>query len=274
METPTGDGTAEIVEAPEASVDTTGPEDSGSGVNPAWEPIREKLGDPHFELIKDQLSEWDKGVNKRFEALNQQFSPYKDLGSVDELRSYREIVDQINANPEAIYASLGEFLKENGRLPNEAEVEEIQDELESDEQSARDPRVDELAAQQEQIQQFLAEQLAREEQAKAEATLDSEIKELSDSRGYSEDDMKEIVNRALALSQQNPNRVVPLSEAADEFDSLRDRILSTPRPGDSAPKLLPTSGGNPGSGQQRSVGELSRNETQDLIASYLTQGKA
>ena len=86
--------------------------------------------------------------------------------------------------------------------------------------------------------------------------------------------MKEIVNRALALSQQNPNRVVPLSEAADEFDSLRDRILSTPRPGDSAPKLLPTSGGNPGSGQQRSVGELSRNETQDLIASYLTQGKA
>lgn len=272
----TGEGTAVDTAAPESAVETTGPDDSNGGFNPAWEPIREKLGDPHFELIKGQLAEWDKGVNKRFESLNQEFSPYKELGSPEELRSYREIVEQINANPEAIYESLQEFLRENGRLPNAQETQDIQDELESDETDAvaRDPRVDDLAKQQEQIQQFLVEQAAREEQAKADATLNDEIAQLTSERGYSQDDLNEIISRTLTLSQQNPNRIVSLKEGADQFDALRDRILSTPRPGDSAPKLLPTSGGTPTGGQQRSVGELSRSETQDLIASYLAQGKA
>ena len=93
---------------------------------------------------------------------------------------------------------------------------------------------------------------------------------MESSRGYSKDDMQEIIRTAAFLSSQS-DKVVPLSVAADQFDALRERILTTPRPGDSAPKLLPTSGGSPSAQQNKSVGALSRNETQDLIAAFLSQ---
>jgi hypothetical protein len=70
------EGTAPVEDlGGDVSQEATGP-DSDSGINPAWEPIREKLGDAHFQLIQDELGKWDQGVNKRFETLNQQFAPY------------------------------------------------------------------------------------------------------------------------------------------------------------------------------------------------------
>lgn len=271
MEDLTTEGTADAVEAPEASVDTTGPE-ADSGFNPAWEPIKEKLGDAHFQLIQSELADWDKGVNKRFESINSQYAPYKDLGSVEEIQGYKQIVSQMEENPEAIYEALGQFLKETGRMPTQEEAQEIADELDTDEQqTAQDPRFDQLAKQQEEIRNFLAQQETAKIQAQADADLAGEIEELTNTRGYSKEDMKEIISRAAFLSS-NSNKIIPLSVAADEFDSLRERILTQPRPGDSAPRLLPTSGGTVPNNQSKSMGELSRNETQDLIAAVLAQG--
>ena len=264
------EGTSTEVEAPEAPIESTGPEDNG-GFNPAWEPIKEKLGDAAFQLIQPELSKWDQGVNKRFETINQQYAPYKDLGTVEELQGYKQIIQQMDSNPEAIYDALGTFLKENGRMPSQEEAQEIADELDEEAETLRDPRFDELAKQQEQIKQFLEQQQEVEIRAKADAELAQEITDLTSNRGYSQDDMREILSRAAYLSSQT-DKIVPLSVAADEFDALRERILSTPRPGDSAPRLLPTSGGTPSNSQNKSLGELSRNETQDLIAGFLSNG--
>ena len=249
--------------------EATGP-DSDSGINPAWEPIREKLGDAHFQLIQDELGKWDQGVNKRFETLNQQFAPYKDLGTPEELTNYKNIIEQMDSNPEAMYEALGTFLQENGRMPSKAEAQDLADEIDEEADASVDPRIDELAKGQEQIRQFLEAQQEAEIQAQAESELNAEIADLESSRGYSKDDMQEIIRTAAFLSSQS-DKVVPLSVAADQFDALRERILTTPRPGDLAPKLLPTSGGSPSAQQNKSVGALSRNETQDLIAAFLSQ---
>lgn len=270
MDDLTTEGTADVIETPEVSVATTGPEDS-SGINPAWEPIKEKLGDAAFQLIQPELAKWDQGVSKRFDTLNQQYAPYKELGTPEELTGYKQIIQQMDSNPEAMYEALGTFLKESGRMPTQEEAQEIADELDDEAEVAKDPRFDELAKGQEQIRQFLEQQQAAEIQAKADAELASEIEELTNSRNYSKDDMREIISRAAFLSSTS-NKIVPLSQAADEFDALRERILTTPRPGDSAPRLLPTSGGTPSNSQNKSMGELSRNETQDLIAAVLAQG--
>lgn len=264
------DGTAGEVAVPETAIDSTGPEDNG-GVNPAWEPIKEKLGDAAFQLIQPELSKWDQGVNKRFETINQQYAPYKELGSVEELQGYKQIIQQMDSNPESMYEALGNFLNETGRMPTQKEAQDIADELDDEPDYARDPRVDELAKQQEQIKQFLEQQQDAEIRAQADAELAQEITELTTSRGYSQQDMQEILSRAAFMSSQS-NKIVPLAAAAAEFDSLRERILSTPRPGDSAPRLLPTSGGTPSNSTNKSLGELSRNETQDLIAGFLSQG--
>lgn len=250
--------------------EATGPE-SDSGINPAWEPIREKLGDAHFQLIQDELGKWDQGVNKRFETLNQQFAPYKELGTPEELTNYKNIIEQMDSNPEAMYEALGNFLQENGRMPSKQEAQDIADDIDEEASSSEiDPRLEELAQGQEQIRQFLEAQQEAEIQAQAESELNAEIADLESSRGYSKDDMQEIIRTAAFLSSQS-EKIVPLSVAADQFDALRERILTTPRPGDSAPRLLPTSGGNAAAAQNKSVGSLSRNETQDMIAAYLSQ---
>jgi hypothetical protein len=253
--------------------EVTGPDTTG-GINPAWEPIKEKLGDAAFQLIQPELSKWDQGVNKRFETINSEYAPYKDLGTPEEIQNYRNIVQQLDENPEAMYEALGNFLKENGRMPTQAEAQEIAEEVDVEGTStATDPRYEELAQSQEAIMQFLEQQQEYELQVQAETELNSEIQDLTNTRGYSQDDMQEILRTAAFLSSQTDD-VVPLSQAADHFDALRERILTTPRPGDLAPRLLPTSGGSPQSQQAKSVGQMSRNETQDLIAAFLSQGNS
>lgn len=253
-------------------VETTGPEtESVGGFNPAWEPIKEKLGDPAFELIQSELSKWDQGVNKRFETINSEYAPYKDLGSPEELLNYKSIVQQMDENPLAVYEALGNFLKENGQLEEAATVQDATDEFTAslnDEEV--DPRIAQLEQGQEAIREFLERQQEMEIQAQAEQELSQEIEQIQKERNYSQEDMQEILRQAAFLSSQSDN-VVPLSVAADQFDALRERILTTPRPGDSAPRLLPTSGGTPSSAINKSVGELSRNETQDLIAAFLSE---
>jgi hypothetical protein len=251
------------------SQEATGPEDN-SGFNPAWEPIKEKLGDAAFQLIQPELSKWDQGVNKRFETINEQFAPYKELGSPEELSNYRSIVEQMDSNPEAMYEALGTFLQENGRMPSKAEAQDIADDIDEEVSDSVDPRYEELAKGQEQIRQFLEQQQEAEIQAQAESELNAEISALETDGKYSKDDMQEIIRTAAFLSSQS-DKVVPLSVAAAQFDALRERILTTPRPGDSAPRLLPTSGGNASSLQSKTMGQMSRNETQDLIAAVLSQ---
>jgi hypothetical protein len=87
MENPEVDGTEQIDQFDGADhSDATGPENnSAGGFNPAWEPIKEKLGDAAFQLIQPELSQWDQGVNKRFETISSQYAPYKDLGTPEEL---------------------------------------------------------------------------------------------------------------------------------------------------------------------------------------------
>ena len=273
MENAQVDGTEQVDQFDGADyTDATGPEDSSAGgFNPAWEPIKEKLGDAAFQLIQPELSQWDQGVNKRFETISSQYAPYKDLGSPEELANYKQIIEQMDSNPEAIYEALGTFLEENGRMPSKQEAQELADDIdEQDEDSSYDPRIDELAQGQEQIRQFLEAQQDMEIQAQAEQELSVEISAIQKERNYSQEDMTEVIRQAAFLSSQSDN-IVPLSVAADQFDALRERILTTPRPGDSAPRLLPTSGGTPSSAANKSMGELSRNETQDLVAAFLSE---
>lgn len=257
----------------DVSTEATGPDESSGGFNPAWEPIREKLGDAAFQLIQPELGKWDQGVNRRFETLNSQFSPYKDLGTPEELTQYKQIIEQIDANPEQLYEELGKFLQDNGRMPTKKEAQDIADDIEETDgtEPTSDPRIDELAQGQQRIQEFLDQQRQAEVSAQADSELSKEVSELEDKRGYSKEDMQEVIRRAAFLSA-NSDKVIPLSVAADQFDALRERILTTPRPGDSAPRLIPTSGGNPSAEQNRSMGSMSRNETQDLIAAVLAQG--
>ena len=281
MDEPTG---TEIDTEPEVS-DSSGPvetaeaspEVDSSGGNPAWESLRTKLDPVSFHSIQDDLKNFDKNAESRISSLNQQLKEYSGLGSPEQLQNYSAIAQRLDTEPEVIYNALGEFLKQNGRLPETAkEMQDAVDEEATDEygEAPEDPRLAQLEQQQQQMQQFLAQQQQVRVQQEADSALEQEIGALKQAHpDFSEDDVREVLMRA-AFQLQSSGKAGKLSEVANEYvDKTVNRIRAVPRPGDSAPKLLPTSGGMPGGQQAKPLGKLSRNDVQSLIASSLEQGR-
>jgi hypothetical protein len=275
----------EIDTAPEVSEssgpveETTEQQASGdSGGNPAWDSLRSKLDPVSFHSIQEDLKNFDKNAESRISSLNQQLKQYNELGSPEQLQNYAMIATRLDTEPEVIYNALGEFLKQNGRLPNtEKELQDAVDEEEATSESVEtpnDPRLAQLEQQQQQMQEFLAQQENMRIQQEADYTLEQEINELKQAHPeFSEDDVREVLMRA-AFQLQSSGKTAKLSDVAQEYvDKTVNRIRAVPRPGDSAPRLLPTSGGMPGGQQAKPLGQLSRNDVQNLIASSIEQGR-
>jgi tetratricopeptide (TPR) repeat protein len=268
------DTSAEIPTTNSGPVDGGAPATEEGGGNPAWESLRTKLDPISFKAIEEDLKGWDKNAESRISNLNSQLKSYKDLGEVDQLQSYASLAQQIDSNPEAIYEALGNFLRQNGRLPEtEAEMQEALDETESNGQEYRDPRLDQLEQQQEQMREFLAQQEQMRVEQEADVALEQEIGQLQQTHpDFTDDDIQEVLMRAAFELSNGSNR--SLDEIAQEYiEKTVNRIRAVPRPGDTAPRLLPTSGGVPTSnGQATPLGKMSRSDVQSLIAASLQQG--
>ena len=272
-------GTDSVDTSAEVPTADSGPVDGGdnlaseAGGNPAWESLRTKLDPISFKCIEEDLKGWDKCAETRISTLNSQLKPYKDLGEVEQLQSYAALAQQIDAQPEVIYEALGNFLRENGRMPETQE--ELQDAVDDTEdgQEYRDPRFDELQKQQEQMRQFLEQQETVRMEQEADQALEQEIGQLQQSfPDFTNDDIQEVLMRAAFELNNGSER--KLDEIAKEYiEKTVNRIRAVPRPGDSAPRLLPTSGGVPtNNGQGTPLGKMSRGDVQSLIAASLQQG--
>jgi hypothetical protein len=272
------DTSPEVSESSGPVGETTEQQTSGdSGGNPAWDSLRSKLDPVSFHSIEEDLKSFDKNAESRISSLNQQLKQYNELGSPEQLQNYAMIASRLDTEPEVIYNALGEFLKQNGRLPNtEQELQDAVDEEEAtnESESPVDPRLAQLEQQQQQMQEFLAQQEQMRVQQEADSALEQEINELKQAHPeFSEDDVREVLMRA-AFQLQSSGKTTKLSDVAQEYvDKTVNRIRAVPRPGDSAPRLLPTSGGMPGGQQAKPLGQLSRSDVQSLIASSIEQGR-
>lgn len=248
------------------------------GGNPAWESVRSQLDPISFSKIEPHLKDWDRQVQQRIEREKSQFAPYQQvIGQTEPQRvqqalAYSEMLDK---NPEQVYAALGQFLQQNGRMPaNAAEAQQaVEDAEEEDPQQFQDPRVD-------QLQQQLAQIAQAEAVREANTDLSNSIDGLRSRHADLEPaDLKEIVSRAAFVAQQSPGQAIDFNQALEsaysEFSELKNRILSTPRQRDSAPQLPPLSGGTPTAQgqQQQSWGKVARGDLQDFIAAQLAQQK-
>ena len=269
-----GDGTEQAAEPVE-------PAPAESAGNPAWDTLRSELDEISFHRIEPHLKEMDRAAQQRVTTSNQQLAPYKefiDSGVTSEdMQTGLALAQRVNSNPEELYEALGTYLRDNGRLPNEVELkQEIKENAEEskEEEKPSDPRYDELAQQTAQMREFLQAQDFERQVGVASQALAQEETALKTANPYLNDaDIKTIQRQAVSIARET-GKVPSLSEVHDGwFTELRTRFLSTPRPGDSAPRLLPTSGGLPSSVPQKSLGELSSAETQDIIASLIVASR-
>lgn len=263
------------IQEPSGPVGEAAETPENSGGNPAWDSLRTKLDPISFKSIEDDLKNFDKNAESRISSLNQQLKQYSELGSPEDLQNYAMLAQKLDAEPETMYNALGEFLRQNGRLPEtEKELQDAVDEEEANSAVSDDPRIAQLEQQQQQLQQFLAEQEQMRIQQEADASLDQEINELKQQHpDFTDADVKEVLMRA-AFNLQSGQKNVALKDVAQQYvENTVNRIRAVPRPGDSAPKLLPTSGGMPQAAQGESLGKMSRNDVQNFIAASLQQGR-
>lgn len=268
------DGTSQ--EGAEAPAQDSGPVDNpDAGINPAWEPLRSKLDPVSFKLIEEDLRNWDKSAETRISTLNQSLSEYKKLGEPEQLQMAVQLAQRIDAEPEVIHQALGEFLQRTGRMPSQQELNKEVEEIEDEEESEENPQLREIRAQQEEIRNFLMSQEEKRLAEEADKELQSEVDALRQAHPELDDhDMQNIIVKAAFIAQQSKKVVSIEAVAKDYIENTRNRLLGAQRPGDSAPSLVPSSGGGvPMGGSQKSTGQLSRSETQDLVASLLEKNK-
>ena len=123
------------------------------------------------------------------------------------------------------------------------------------------------------MRQFLEQQETVRMEQEADQALEQEIGQLQQSfPDFTNDDIQEVLMRAAFELNNGSER--KLDEIAKEYiEKTVNRIRAVPRPGDSAPRLLPTSGGVPtNNGQGTPLGKMSRGDVQSLIAASLQQG--
>lgn len=273
----TGGGDSALGDQSQVAPEQGAPTQQSQG-NPAWEPVRSALDPISFSKIEPHLKDMDKSAQSRIESLTKQYEPFqahlKDRQPefVGKAIAYAEALER---DPAQVYQMLGDFLQQTGRFPTQKEAEQEFDAQDAEEQQepVKDPRVDQIMEHLARIERQEASQRATSELQTAVSSLQEAHKDLTP------EDTQEIIRRAAFVAQQNPGKDINFSKELEsayaDFAELKNRILSTPRPGDSAPLLPPISGGTPAAPhqQQKPWSQYSNQEIQNLIAGGLVQNR-
>lgn len=276
-----GQESTELTESPELTAETPQDHSTEEQANPFWGEVEKLTGPNVYQLIKPHLAKADTEARQRVEAVNQSYAPWKafaDQGiQPQQVQQAIAVVKQLNESPEQVFESLRSFLEREGRMPSQAELkQEVQEDTE--EVDPRDQQLQALAEQQRLIAEFLQnQQLQSQQQAaaqEADTWLETEVSKLKDpKKGFDEADIKEIVRIAAFQAQQTGQDPDSLAAAEAQYIAMRDRIRTTPRPGQVAPRLPSGPGG--GTPQQQAVdpSTLTKDQRRELVAQMLQQNR-
>ena len=276
-----GQESTELTESPELTTEAPQDHSTEEQANPFWGEVEKLTGPNVYQLIKPHLAKADTEARQRVEAVNQSYAPWKafaDQGiQPQQVQQAIAVVKQLNESPEQVFESLRSFLEREGRMPSQAELkQEVQEDTE--EADPRDQQLQALAEQQRLIAEFLQnQQLQGQQQAaaqEADTWLETEVSKLKDpKKGFDEADIKEIVRIAAFQAQQTGQDPDSLAAAEAQYVAMRDRIRTTPRPGQAAPRLPSGPGG--GTPQQQAVdpSTLTKDQRRELVAQMLQQNR-
>jgi len=274
----TSEYTGAATEAPAESIQTEDHSTEQQSSNPFWGEVEKLTGPNVYKLIQPHLAKADTEARQRVESVNQSYAPWKQLVdqgiTPEHVMQSIGVVRQLN-DPQGqlqIYESLRNFLQENGRLPDQ---QELQGQVEEDTDPENDPRFDNLAKQQQAIVQFLQAQQQREQQAQitqeADAWADNEWKRVTQAHPeLSREDLADVAQ--ILAAQTNRGEEPNLDNAVAAFSAMRDRIRTTPRPGQNAPRIPSGVGGGTPQGGAIDPSSLSKDQRRELVAQMLQRG--
>lgn len=277
--------TPEPVEAPAAETTQEQPQQTQEtgkeiGDNPAWSGIREKLGDPLYHSIKDELLKFDQNANKRISQLNEQVTRFKPFEQVLEgrdpefLQKAVQLAEWADKDPAGLHQSLQTFLLENGRMPETAE--EIEEVLEDgDEEDGVDPQVAQLSETVERMQNAILaaaqQQQLQQETERMHAQLSSELDSLRQANPWMDKEALGFVIQQAKAIHETTGKMPKLADVAQQVIQFRESVLKTPRPGDTAPRLPGAGGGMPSA--SKPLSQFTKADDINSLASLVQQAK-
>lgn len=277
METDAGTGSDGLVDAgaenpgPVADAGSTQPQ--GGGENPAWAPFKEQLGEVPYRLIQPTLAEMDKKANERFEAIHKEYEPLKGFGELgvtpDQVKQYQQIIDLMNNDPVTFYNMLGQNPQIAASLQQGNEEEPVESEGDDDPfDLEQNPQFQALQQQNQQMMEMLQERQQQEQAQQMDQQIESEMSEVFGAhQDFDQQDQKQAIMIWANMVQFDPNAT--LEQAASQVAEYKQSILSTPRPGASAPQVMPTNGSSPSPNSNARMGNLSNQDTRHLVQQML-----
>lgn len=215
------------------------------GLNPAWNPMLEKLPSSLHGMVTPHLREWDQNFQRKLQEVQSQYEPYKpflEAGTdAETLQAAMQLYQLTEQDPQRIYNELGKFYGYGTGGQGQEEQQQEIDPAEYGDDLTQNPKFKELMQNQEAMAQLLMAQHEQEELAKAEQRVDQEIAQIKEAHpDMSEDEEIMMLNVAT-------QRGINLSEAADVVFQYNESITQRALQGQPhAPKVMSATGSIPG----------------------------
>jgi hypothetical protein len=236
--------------------------------NPAWkaglEPIPQEFH-PHLESV---FGEWDKGVQTKFQKVQQELAPLKaykefaDLGvPTNELQEAMQIRHLLNTQPKDLY----EYLQKQHNFGQESQGQKNAEtpdyDLSNEEYDLeKDPRFQAVAQQAQFAQAAIQENQRIQMEAKIQQEIDSEVKVVQEKfPGLKISDVA-----TMAQGLPNANQKGALIAAAERMAAY----LPKERASDSAPPVLSGNRGLPS--PTTNYGKMTSEERSKLVADLIS----
>ena len=283
---------AEGGSGPEATAGET-PAQQPTGINPAWLPLREAIGEDFFEAhAMPVLKGMDESAHTRITNLSSElqgfegYKPFVEQGVTPEsLQQAMELAKLANEDPRQLYARLGEFL---GETPVEDPAPTL-DEFGAGQDGAAEipPHImarleqAETFMQQQQLAQVQQQQEAEQARIIAEEStkLDQEMATfLTNNPSFTEADKGELFRAQHELTQrlvaQGVHRIATLAEAAQAVNERAAYYRQRAGGGAAVPGAIPTTAGGDIPGQQPNTAKMSKQQMADLVAADIAAMQA
>lgn len=222
----------------EPSGDVQGVDSGTPGQNPAWNDVLSVIPQELHQQVTPHFQQWDQAAQSRIENVNntfKDFQPLIDNGiGYSDVEQSLQLMYQLNTNPQGFLQALTEAYG-NQQPQGQQNPEPVDN-------GFQDPRFDEFASQQQQLQQGLdlvAQTILQQQEAKmaaeADAEIDSELAQLKEKHPN--------ISEEFALSLMVNG--FDINQVGEHWNAISQGILQqNPRP--FAPSVMGMNGGGTG----------------------------
>lgn len=247
-------------------------QESGSEVtrNPAWESALSAIPPEFHSHLEKNFSEWDKGVQNRFQKVQQELAPLKPFEEfaklgVDskEISEAMQIRHLLNTQPRDLYDYLVKQHNFGQESQGQQKAEAPDYDLSNEEYDLeKDPRFQKVAQEAQFARAAIEENQRIQTEAKIQAEIDTEVKEITTK--YPALKIQDVA--AFAAGMPNGNQKGALIAAAERMAAYLPKPVE-PRVSDSAPPVLSGNRGLPS--PQTNYGKMTSEDRSKLVAELI-----